>query len=313
MADLSERSDGQLLLIGALSLGVILVVLALLLNAAVFTQNLASRGGDLSEEADAGGIRSGMEAGVRETIQYATRTESGFSSQETEISNRVPELSDQIGQYAAIDGRYASVTYIGSTEGRRIYRATDGDYNAHTTSDVEGVRAFSVDIDRGTLPTETLGSLSSPLVIQFVPDSGTTWSVAIFRDGSGATFVSVYEGGLTGTRRGFCSDTSGSRTVVDITDATVGGDHCEALDFFDKVTAFDSSNTDAFDVTFDAAGGTEGTYQYVVTPTPTISAITGLPANVEEYVFSTTVTVTYDSPGVTYESDITVVPGGPDV
>lgn len=305
MADLKRIADrdggrGQLILIGGLSLAVVLVVLALILNSAIFTENLATRGSGLSEERNAGGIRTNVEYSVRETIQTANQQASTYSGQDTFVDDQVVSISDGLERYAARDGRSISVEYSSGSyvEGTRVSRSS-GTFQTYTVSNVDGVRSFNLQIERSSLASLSLSATppTGALQIRFT-DGTTTRDVYIFEE-NGDTFVSVYDGG--GTRLGYCRGTGSGQAEVDITAATVDGDHCEALDFFYSLPT-------TFDIAFTPVSET-GSYEYVVAK-PESSVTT--PVSDDPALYSATVSIRYDSPDVAYETDITVAPGDPD-
>ncbi|MFB6155682.1 MAG: hypothetical protein ABEJ22_07275 [Haloferacaceae archaeon] len=313
MEDLNGRvteTRGQLLLIAGLSLAVVLVVLALLLNSAIYTQNLATRGGDLTDENDVSGVRESVEHGLREAIQHANRNHDTYADQENAIEDSVSSLSDAIEAYGADDGRIVSVTYQSAVDGTRIFQSSDGKFtdssalgNWDPATGVDGVRAFRMDVSRSDLaslgadpPPDTL-----PLGAAFHVDFAATdtYRMYVYRNGAGQTIVAVYE---NSDLRGYCRDGSGSRTVIDVTDGSVGGQHCEPLDFFESLGT-------PFDVQFRSGALAEGTYELTV---PVQQASLGSsPPHSEQVIYSTTATVSYHTPDISYETTVTVAPGGP--
>lgn len=321
MADLrpgGARDRAQLLLVGALSLAVVLVVLALLLNSAIFTQSVATRGSGLAGGSDVAAHRDIVEDAVGETVEFANANETGYADQTRRVTDELPRVEETLAASHARNGRSVTLSFVDQTNGTRVARTSDGALEAYTITDVDGVRGFRLDVNRSTLTNDTastdpnppppasIGSLTGTLRITFVGPSDD-WEIAVYRDDEGGqTVVAVYE---NGNRVGWCTDASGSRTVVDVTAAQVGGEHCMALEFFDDLGT-------PFDVEFVNGVGTEGTYEYVVAQDETSVdndidlTATPPPPTTEQVLFSVTVTTEYRTPELAFEGNTTVVPEG---
>jgi len=77
LTDLDGRDTGQLMLIGALSLAIVLVALALLINSAIYTQTVATRGSGPTGGSDAIGFQVAADEAVIDTIEYVNDNEDG--------------------------------------------------------------------------------------------------------------------------------------------------------------------------------------------------------------------------------------------
>lgn len=326
----SPRDAGQLMLVGALSLAIILVALTLLINSAIYTQTVATRGAGPTGGSDAIGFQSGVNDAVVDTIEYVNDNEDGYDNQTEQLRDSLPNVSDALGTYAAERGRSVSVAYDSQENGTRIERSSDGkivDYNISSSnpdvgSDVN-VRSFVVDINRSSFPPDddatldppdALSDLDTEYRIDFENDTGNEVQVAILRDDEASpdrTVVAVY---LNGDLQGFCTDDTGTRTRIDISDAYVADDYCLPLEFFDQVeqpVAVQFVN--GTDISLAETPG-ESQYEYVVDANN--GSFTGgtLPSNVTNtaVVYSVDVDLTYRTPELRYAARIQVVPEAPD-
>lgn len=319
MADLSPPSEpgaverAQLMLVGALSLAIVLVALALLLNSAIFTQSLATRGSGLAGGADAAAHRETVERAVGETIEFANGNSSSYSTQTTRVQNELPRIEEALAGSHARDGRSVTLSFSSRTRGTRLSRSSTGTLDAYTLTDLDGVRSFRLNLSRSSLtadttdpnppPPSSVGSLTSPFRIDFVGPTDE-WSVTVYRDDEGSqTVVAVYE---NTNLVGWCTDASGSHTVVDVTAARVAGEHCMALEFFDDLgTPFDLEFND-LSITAD------GKYEYVVAKSKSgvDSDVALTPPATEEVLYSVTVETDYRTPAIAFDAELTAVPEG---
>ncbi|MFB6192450.1 MAG: hypothetical protein ABEI11_03920 [Haloarculaceae archaeon] len=324
MADLSPgspREAGQLMLIGALSLAIVLVALTLLVNSAIYTQTVATRGAGPTGGSDAVGFRSGVDRGVTDTIEFVNDNEVGYDNQTEQLRDSIPNVSDAMGIYAAERGRSVSVSYATQENGTRIERASDGQITDYNVSGVE-TRAFVVDIDRPSFPPDAdasagpppdpLSNVDAEYRIDFEGAAGDTVQVAVLRDDDASperTLVAVY---LNGDLRGFCTDDTGTRTRIDIDDAHVADEYCLPLEFFDLI---ETPVTVRFvDGTVSGLTAGESQYEYVVDATNTSTTVTTHPSGVTNtaVLYSVRVDLTYRTPELRYDARARIVPEAPD-
>lgn len=253
---MSERSRGQLIVVGGLGLAVALVLLALVLNSAIYTENLASRqldsGGDASETSNevAEGL-GGLMNGVNDPA-----TASNYSTLEANYSDGVGEWSAVASQYEALHAR--GITVSTATAGgdpviERGVRIVDENESTkltprnNTLADwtvAPGVRArefglvvTSVD-DDDTSDSEVETELASGGWTEgsffYVDIDDGEWRMAVYDDGSGIK-VGVYDS-ATGTYS-VCSNTPAATPVrIDIGRGTINNVPCEPLASIAKQT-----------------------------------------------------------------------------
>lgn len=306
---------GQLLLVTALALAVLLVSLALLLNTAIYTENLATRSADpgsadaLSHQRDAvqgvGGAISSVNAHHAETNETLRAN----------LTASVRAWDDATARHAAVDADAAVASVASTTNGTqavqnrtRNFTAADGTRNWTLTEGVapdRGLRAFRLSVRQDSLSPGPAGAFHVN-----VTDADQTWRIYVYENGTEAQ-VAVYNGTTDATTTDAnCSAAPTNGTVaVDLTDGTVGGRECAPLSVFSDVD-------DPYDVAYRNADEVNGTYSVVVNQS-TLAADPGAfdtrsSGNVPysaPAVYAVEVDLAFESQRVTYETTVRVAPG----
>lgn len=130
------RDRAQLVLVGAIAIGLVLIAMTTVLNSAVFTENVA-RGsaddvaGDV-EEFDRGAIRDVRSVALRVNHDYEYQTAPGHSGQANltgHVKANVSSYSDLLAEsYADTGSVYVNVTPHGVGMGTRIIQNEDDDF-----------------------------------------------------------------------------------------------------------------------------------------------------------------------------------------
>ncbi|QLG29860.1 hypothetical protein HUG10_19820 (plasmid) [Halorarum halophilum] len=309
----------QMFLIGGLALALVLVALVLVLNSAIYTENLATRGSGGAGVDATLQVRADVQQGMSDIVEQSNRDHAAYMDQLTAIQAGIPALESLFMRYDASDGRWIRLQYVaGSDEpGMRIHQDTVADFQADADGDsiddptwtlveqTPAVRNFQVTI---TNRTALVGTETDAFRIVFDQDATTTgdeWTLLLYND-SGATVVAVDgpEGSL-----GECHDTTGTGTTVDVTAATVDGERCPALEFLEDIPA-------DFDLRYEHGGNATGTYEVTgkegeSTSRPSSPYLTGNPV-ANDSVYGVTVHLYTRSSDITYETDVRVAPGEQD-
>lgn len=224
---------GQLILVGAIAIALILLGLVLIVNTALFTQVVGSEG--TVESAKEGGV-SGQEIGAgiaafvaEENRNGRTVAPSDFDNLEEAMTNRSLESS----------GSFVSLEYHGSVEnGTLVKQESPGPLNG-TPVNGSDVGEFLVTLDTDSITNEEFD------IIRRNPSSGPeTLSV---------TVVNQDKIKLSGAGASECSDvrvTDGSVTI-DVRHGVVHGDNSCEFDLFEgtsppyEITFNDGENMDA--------------------------------------------------------------------
>lgn len=279
MATVTDRSRGQLILVGALGLAVTLVLLALVLNSAIYTENLASR--NLDSDGDAIDTQKSVTDGLGGLMDAVNdpSTPTGYSTLEDEYMAGVGTWNVEQSRLAALDAR--SVRVSNASGGNSISRGVRVvDANASSTltprngtteftgaddwvvaSDVR-VRSFRLNISDG-LATENDGDVrdelddgtwteGSFLYVDIDDGDGNEWRLAVYDDGSDFK-LGVYDG-ATGTYSTCAAPSAATSIRIDVGRGTVNNVPCEALS-----TVADQAG--AYTVRFANGEQAEGTYE----------------------------------------------------
>ncbi|WP_049980475.1 DUF7261 family protein [Halolamina rubra] len=306
MADVDDR--GQLLLVGALTLAVMLVALAVLLNAAIYTGNVATR--------DAGtgaGEAIEYEGEARTMAQASIDGVDGDSYAEIRgnFTDSVDGWDDLVHTHSAASLAATNVTTADMTNGSRIGQDTDRNFtddngnSTWTVAEDSHARAFRLNVTQGDLAS----GASDAFQVTF-NDSTDEWGVYVHTNSDDNVSVTVEN--ETDTEVGSCTVDPGDddRAVIDITDGTVAGQDCPELRFFENLSG---TYTVGYVDTLDGGEQVNGTYSLVVDQ-PEGSLVTGADEDagapaVSPALYSANLSVTYRSSDLLYKSEIRVAPG----
>jgi hypothetical protein len=247
------RDRAQLILIGALALAVSLVVIALVLNSAIYTHNLASRYQSPAESPStfARDVHRGVGAGMDHTNR--DHGDSGFGTVEDEFEHTLSDHENASGRYAAANGRSVSIDRVpdSTVEGIRIvddetggstFQPAAGPEDEWMVASQVRVRQFDVRAERSSLDdlnesqAETVlatpdltTTTETPFVVN-VTNGTTEWRVSVYDDTvqSDRVNVTVHEFGTTTVET--CSVTNDNVTV-EFGAAEVNDLDCEPLEF----------------------------------------------------------------------------------
>lgn len=313
----SDRSDrAQLLIVSAFALGVLFVALALILNSAIFTENLASRGETTGGD-DAITYQQSLERGVGEVLTYENQNITGTGVSRGTIESRVrtgaADLGAVLTRHSAKNGATSTLSVTGSTDGTllrqtdnsRAFTDASGTDDWTLATEVNDTRAVRLNVTRSEISPCTRFADCFSLS---VTDGSDEWSVSI-NDSSGVT-VAVENS--TGTKEA-CEPAATPNVVVDVTAGTVDGEGCPALNFTD------TPDTD-YAIEYENGGQIGGTYSLVVDNSsinPAVSSsytddpTTGEPAATPA-LYDIVVEYDYQTAEVNYSSTGRVAPGEPD-
>lgn len=244
-ADTDAGTDrGQLLVIIALLLGLLFVALAVVVNGAVFSENLATRETVDSERSTA------YTAGIEDAVasRYDRTNANGSRTADDAARTFDEDLStwtDQRAATAATEGAAFESDWT-VHPGWRLEQSADDAFvpadDATATDwtvagDARNVSAFALNVTRTDLQavTGTLSDAEDAFRLN-VSDGTTVWELYVFDDANNDSVV-VHEGDPTGhgslgallEDSGSCSRTT-DRAVVDVRNATFNGTHCAALE-----------------------------------------------------------------------------------
>lgn len=311
----ADRTDrGQLLLVGALALAVLFVSLALLLNTAIYTGNLATREAGVDGTAAIDYVGAAEDAGTVAIESVNERNNSSHAALRTALAATMRAWDDDAAHHRATAGDLADVDVVAVTNGTQ-FRQNDSARNFTNRSygpdwtlvaDSEGVTG--VHSVRLTVDASRLRSTSDPV-------ADDAFHVAVSSD-PGVRRLYLYDD--SGTPRARLVEPSGTTTctvgsvtagtfVVDVANASVGGASCPALaNLTDTAGNVTVAYRDG-----DVAGGT---YRLVVDRPSTALSLSGFAAagSGQPYwtdaLYGAEFRVTYRTPQLDYAARIGVVP-----
>lgn len=310
-ADHPDRERGQLVLLSGLLLATSLVALVLILNSAIYTENLATRN-DGAPATDAIEYRENARQGVAGSIEHVNRhARSRNKGNHTDaLDESIASWTNRSLQHVALDGHAANVTLNRSTAiewGTRIGQNADrnftnanGDPSWEVVGNVSNAVRFRMNVTNESLNGQT----NSPFIF-WINNSTESHEISVYRSGSSTITV---DGG-----DGFPCSVSGPRAEIDLLNATIENATtqrgCQALKFVDSF--------DSYQVEYQNADNVSGVYELSTEGDPT--QLTG---NTNNYSVSSnpyitwaireaTVDVVYESPSLRYESNVTVEPHDP--
>jgi len=323
VADLSGRDRGQIILVAAFALAVIFVTLSLVVNSAIFTENLASRS-DTTGSGDALSERAAMEKSIGDSIEAANlNNDSSKSSLDDAVTDSIVEYNRENGRQQASSGQVANVSFTSSTEGTRIEDdgggSFEGDIGLPDTVDYDlvtqvervpdgnGTRAFVIE-------ATALPGSSNRFNITASGSSGDRWTTEIWEgsDGAGNPYVNVStERTDSGATEECGVEFDGATQVIDVTDGTINGRPCDALGTTPsgENLHFAAGTEDPYDIVFENADDIEGEYSLVVHGS---SLTINTAGDDTTALYQVTVEYSYSTTNLEYVTDVRVAPGEPD-
>ena len=313
-----QRSDrGQLFLIGALALAVLLITVALLLNTAIYTENLATRS-DGADSAEVLGYQTAAQTHAATELrsvnrEHNTSDATPYQDLEENYTTSMDTWDETAAIHQAGKGSVASVTLADTTDGTRIVQNesqafTDANgANNWTLASSANARNYTLTVeDDPELEGSVQGNLTSDPVFKILFDSSSVTIYVYRNESSGQLAVAVDDSGTIESRN------FSSNVRIDITNATVNGEHWEILEFFDELG-------DDYDVSYENGNNVTGTYSLTVDRQ--FSTLDDSRYNNDDSGSSPWITpalydadfeLVYESPETYYQSQYRIAPGEPD-
>jgi hypothetical protein len=326
----TEAGDrAQLLLLGGLVIAVMFVALALTLNTAIYTENLASRssstaGGDASIR-----FLDTTEEAIGGILERANRNHNeSHAAVRRNVTADLDVWQNTTGRFYAASGVVTNIsertlhngTRIVQTNGSRNVTAADGSSNWTLASGLSGVRQFRLNLTGASLTNATQSTLGSNDVFHIrIDDQSAAWDVYVYRPPSGNVTTSVTVRNVTSGDTSQPCATEGAHAVLNVTAGTVGGDPCPGLSF---LSGLQSPYTITYNRTESAAGDptANGTYHLIVdngsvarSPGPAFNDAPGDSPWADAAVYAVHYDAVYESARTRYEAGGRIAPGAIDV
>lgn len=299
---------GQLLLVTALSLAILFVTLALVLNTAIYTENLATRSGDIGGGTDAVRYHDAARDGVGGIIDYVNaHNNTSHATLQSNLTTGVDSFQNHTGRLYSAGDRSVEVTHDLTVDGTRVAQSDESRNFTNTSfvadwpvaEDVRHTRAVRFHVFRDVL--DLLGGTPFRMVVD---DGTSTWRLNVTTDGINDIVIGVEGPTVSDTCRVTASD-----AWINLTAGTFAGSPCEPL------TTYANGLSTPYDIRFQNAGDVRGTYSMIVdndtladSPSPHFVADGAGQPFAAHAVYSANVTVIYQTPRLYYESTIRVAP-----
>jgi hypothetical protein len=314
----SAPCSGQVFVVGGVLFALALLALATILNAAVFTGELATRQGSAGEDR-AVGYQQAAERSVGGGIYHANYYD--YTSRvrlAAALNGRVGNWSRWASSHYAANRVLATTTRQDVTNGsyvfqagRGMFTAADGSTDWTLAEDVTGTRRFSMNVTRDALAapgtTDTLSDITAadPFRVRVTNDSATAEVIVYEQDGEVVVRVVTPAEGLLPGRCAAAAD----RVTVAITAGSVGGEPCDLLGF--------PLVTDDYEVAYRNGDAIAGQYGLVTdVPAadldgPYAAGTAGTDPHTVPAVYGVTVDITYTTDELHYATTERVAPDAP--
>lgn len=322
MADLVARSDrGQLVLVAGFAIAVALLALILLLNTAIYTQNLATRDANIADD-DAIEYRNTVVSGSSQIVDAENQAEyDSYDNVRQNTSDGIARTDTLLRQRHAEHGTRADINDSSIThhEGRLVRQTNNSRAfnDAAGLSDwtmavaIEDTRKYAATVERSSLNTTDAANATAEGFHVRLAESGTSteWSAAVYTNDTTNNISLAVEPDGAAEPTQVCSVDRDNATV-DFTDGTLSGESCSGYTWREGVDA-------PYDITYRNGGQAAGTYNLTVNTTggamitgspeinndPTGGSPYAVPA-----VYSVTFSFTYETAEVRYVDTVRVAP-----
>lgn len=335
MANIGERDRGQIVLVAAFALAIVFVSLALIVNSAIFTENLASRG-ETSGSEGALSMRSMVETNVGTNLEAVNRqNDTSPSALNASINQSIENISLQTNQQQIRSSRIVAVENLASPErtpGQRIVQNDTSAFDSGTGGNYviaegierdpagNGTRAFR--INASSVPVGNDSAFEIMVNQTGATGNDNSYRVNIYDDSPGIHVRTIRNDGASVDVADCEVDQAGPTVEVDVTGGTVEGEPCPALRTRDDGLNFHfGAGTDpspSYDIYFHNATAITGNFSMIVYDSGSNpSAVPDDPAVSQPFsdtaIYDLWVRYIYVTSDLQYETDIRVAPGEPDV
>lgn len=320
MADLTTRPDdrAQLILVAAVGLAILLTLLTLALNTAVFGEiHVAQTDDSLTEERGVIEYQDSLERGVGGAIAPLNREHDEYETLRSELDDSVAtwsalsrseRLRDGTATTASVE-RVRYETRIVQNESRTFVDRS-GDANWEVAANVSDVRGFEANVTETDLVDGSdCVDDGSCFSVEVEGADGNVWRLFAYDEGGDGAVTITVQPASEGTE----TSTAGSSAALNVTDGTVNES--------DAFTPFleDDGLAAPYTVRYANADDVSGTYELTVDRKIVDGSIadddrygvTGSP-RIEADISAAEVRLRYRSPDLLYETNATIASGESD-
>lgn len=322
MAHVGDRR-GQVLIVMSLVMAVMLVAMALYLNTAIFTENLATRQADIAGADGAASYKSATVEATAGAMRYANHhNNSSYDDLQAALDRDLANWTDATERLEATRSRSANVSLDATTNGtlviqddNRKFTNESGIADWEVANATAGVRKFRMNVTESGLGDSWPGNApkQDDLFTVTFNDTSTVRQVQIYSNKSkDDVHVTVLDG--NDNDLGTCSVTNVEHAVVDVTGATLAGKECEPLEFFGDLAS-------VYWIDFTNANNVNGTYRMIVNQEySNFNFLVGHNYDttgtsspyITHAVYAVEVRVAYETTRIDYATVVRVAPGEPE-
>ncbi|WP_129115089.1 hypothetical protein [Halegenticoccus tardaugens] len=314
-----RRDRAQFFAVAGLTLAIVFVVLVLLLNTAIFTQNLATRSAG-SDGGEAIEFRATVVDAVGEVVEAENRRPHGdYAGVDDAVEAGIGEIDNRTS--ARFAGRGVAVGVengsVATTAGTLVYQDEDGEFvyddgeeetDWTLVEDADETRAFTLDFDADDL-SETSAPEDDAFRVAF-DDGGDERYVYAYRDGDDVVVAAADDPDAPPGDPVCAVEPNGDGAVtLDLTgERLVGADDADCDGLWPSMSGYD--------VRYERGDEAAGRYELTVAgeegdrvafDDEADAGVDAVPA-----AYDATVPVRYESADVRFETTVRVAPGEPD-
>jgi hypothetical protein len=302
----SRRERAQLILVTGFVIAVVLIALALVMNSAIYTENLATRS-DSSGATDAAAYQRTIESAALEAFEYAHAVnDSGYDGLNRNVTDAVAGIdaisTRQEATYGHVPNLSVAATVNGTaiTDDAGVFDSQGGADNWTVASAISDVRAFNVFVDDRTDLNES-GDREFRVVARAPTER---WYMNVSRDSSANEIVV----GVNATGSYDTCRRSAPKLWINVTAGTVDGEPCDALTFAEGIS------TSQYDLDIRNGSAVRGSYSLVVDEDVRVAygAAAFDDPTAEAALYNMTVDLFYRTAELDYRSKIEIEPGDHD-
>lgn len=324
MADVGIRgaagSDrGQLILVTGLIIAVTMVALVLLLNTAIYTENLASRGADQSGR-EAIEYRGTVVEGVAGLIEAENaQGYDDYTKVWRSVRDGVVQIDNRTSRSYALGGtvvrinRSAMDIHNGTAmrqTSEQAFESNSGDTDWTLITGVKETRSFSMTVtsDNNLIPTnETMVVQDRAFNVTLKDEDGHRWQVYVYANETSGDDIAVAVRIGGGSAQEIWSD-DGDDARIDLNKHTINDQSVSELNWSDDIT-------DPHEIAFSNGDEANGRYNITVKSASVEKSDFNDVGDSPYYVaivYSVDLPLHYESPTLTYETTVRVAPGEPE-
>ncbi|WP_162991575.1 DUF7261 family protein [Halostella salina] len=302
MNDRTPGDRAQLVLVGSIAIAFIVLGLVVVFNTVLFTESIATRG-PVSEVEDADEFQRQVTDEVPELIRAVENGTDGNTEFVGDVDENVSTTYSRLlaETYAETGPTYVDVEFDEgeSRFGTHVVQDSGAEYSSKEGSDWTAVDSYDVQNFTMEVSMSEVSTAGTDFAL-VLSDGGSPTRVEMWKDGSGELVVNQTDDGMDPT----CSVSGGGTIRMNVSTGTVDGTPC--FDGLDTLSA-------PYEIDFENGDQAGGDYSFSVPKRMSSSDLdpyhgrdgSSSPYAVY-YVHEANLDLTYESGGVSYESNQTV-------